>query len=189
MQTWLYVRTHAPTWKSIRCRRVSTENKNCMLKKTSIIKWGKTAWSVYAIPYSEKFSLVKNFAKMPPDSSEEVFAVFIFVERMCDALTTPLPVTRHANWRKDTERWSEEACATTACWTERFSTADLNFDNFRAHFFIFVKAGLSTKIKENSHPAKISHYTLSLWMLFVDITNLTLHCFNLISHREVTSRS
>ena len=121
---------------------------------TSMIKWRKTAWSVYAILYSRKFSLVKNLKKISPDSSEEIFAGFIFMERMYDALTTPLPVAWHANWRKDTERWSEEACATTACWTETFSTADLNF---KAHFFttcIFVEAGLSTKIKRKFAPSK-----------------------------------
>ena len=42
------------------------------------------------IPYSGKISLVQNFAEMRPDSLEE-----IFVELMCDALTTPLPVDGH----------------------------------------------------------------------------------------------
>ena len=49
---------------------------------------------------------------MCPDSSEEIFVVFIFAERMCDALTTLLLVeshTPHANRKNDTERRSEEA--------------------------------------------------------------------------------
>ena len=75
-------------------------------------------FSPIGVPYSGKFSLVQNFAKMPPDSSEEIFMVFIFTERMCDTLTTPLPVDSHAphaNRKKnDTERRSEEECATTA---------------------------------------------------------------------------
>ena len=33
------------------------------------------------IPYSGKFSLVQIFAEKRPDSSEEIFAVFIFAER------------------------------------------------------------------------------------------------------------
>ena len=32
------------------------------------------------IPYSRKFSLVQIFAEKHPDSSEEIFAVFIFAE-------------------------------------------------------------------------------------------------------------
>ena len=32
------------------------------------------------ILYSGKFLLVQNFAKMPPDLSEEIFVVFIFTE-------------------------------------------------------------------------------------------------------------
>ena len=66
------------------------------------------------ILYSRKFSLVQNFAKMPPDSSEEIFMVFIFAERMRDALTTPLLVdghTPHANRRNDEAK--KQACATT----------------------------------------------------------------------------
>ena len=44
--------------------------------------------------------------------SEEIFTVFIFTERMCDAQTTPLlpdDHTPHVNQRNDTERQSEEA--------------------------------------------------------------------------------
>ena len=44
------------------------------------------------------------------------FHGFYFVERMHNALTTPLPVDGHAwhaNWRNDTEWQSEKACATT----------------------------------------------------------------------------
>ena len=32
------------------------------------------------LPYSGKFSLVQIFAEKRPDSSEEIFAVFIFVD-------------------------------------------------------------------------------------------------------------
>ena len=49
---------------------------------------------------------------MCPDSSEEIFVVFIFAERMCDSLTTPLLVeshTPHANRKNDTERQNDEA--------------------------------------------------------------------------------
>jgi len=50
---------------------------------------------------------------MHPDSPEEIFAVFIFVERMCNALTTPyIPVDGHTPWanrRNDTKWRSEEA--------------------------------------------------------------------------------
>ena len=35
---------------------------------------------VEGVPYSGKFSLVQNFTEMRPDSSEEIFAVFIFVD-------------------------------------------------------------------------------------------------------------
>ena len=48
---------------------------------------------------------------MPQDSSKEIFTVYIFAERMCDALTTTLPVDGHAqhvNRRNNTEQ-SEEA--------------------------------------------------------------------------------
>ena len=50
--------------------------------------------------------------EMRPDSSEEIFAVFIYTERMHNALTTPLPVdghAPHANQRNDTEWQSEKA--------------------------------------------------------------------------------
>ena len=97
---------------------------------------------------------------------------------MCDALTTPLQVDSHAphmKWRNDSEWQSEEASlcnnsvvfllcgdfcvyisiktATAgeklACWTEGFSTTDLNFDldfdNFRVSllgsFRILLVAG------------------------------------------------
>ena len=51
--------------------------------------------------------------KIPPDSSEEIFVVFIFAEQMCVALTTPLPVdghAQHANRRNDEVK--KQACAT-----------------------------------------------------------------------------
>ena len=135
------------------------------------IRWcGYTIWSwleqllswhclLQVMPYSRKFSLVQNFAKMPSDSSEEIFAMsFFFAEWMCDALTTPLPVvglTGEPRKRHWTTKWSSlcndglvfilcgSVCnyesirpATVgeklACWTEGFSTADLNFDNFGA---------------------------------------------------------
>ena len=112
-------------------------------------------------PYSGKFFLAQNFTKLHQDSSEEIFTVFIFMEQMLDALTIPLPVdghAPHANQRNDTQWWSEEASlynsdllfllcgglhnyesirtATVseklAFWTERFRTADLDFDNLRA---------------------------------------------------------
>ena len=35
---------------------------------------------------------MQTFVEMHPDSSEEILAVFIFTERLRDALTTPLPV-------------------------------------------------------------------------------------------------
>ena len=35
----------------------------------------------HKLPYSGKFSLVQNFTVMCPDSSEEIFAVFIFTEQ------------------------------------------------------------------------------------------------------------
>ena len=49
----------------------------------------------HLLPYSGKFSLVQNFTEMHPDSSEEIFTVFIFMEQRHDTLTTPLPVDSH----------------------------------------------------------------------------------------------
>ena len=52
------------------------------------------------VPYSGNFSLVQNCAEKCTDSSEEIFAVYIFAERMRDGLITPLPVdgpVPHAN--------------------------------------------------------------------------------------------
>ena len=60
-------------------------------------------------------------------------------------------------------------------------TADLNFKAqiFAGCKFSFYFRG-QTCFHKNTSCEKISHYTVSLWMLFVDITILTLHCFNLI---------
>ena len=113
-------------------------------------------------PYSGKFFLVQNFTKLHQTLQKKIFTVFIFIfmEQMLHALTTPLPVdghAPHANQRNDTERWSEEASLCNnnllfllcgglrnyesirtaavgeklAFWTERFCTADLDFDNLR----------------------------------------------------------
>ena len=49
---------------------------------------------------------------MPPNSSQEIFALYDFVEQMYDTLTTPLAVDghiSHVNQRNDTERRSKEA--------------------------------------------------------------------------------
>ena len=40
------------------------------------------------LPNRGKFSLVQIFVEMRPNPSEEIFTVFIFTERKCDALTT-----------------------------------------------------------------------------------------------------
>ena len=40
---------------------------------------------------------------MGPYPSEEIFAAFIFAERKCDALTTPLPDDGHAPYARVTE--------------------------------------------------------------------------------------
>ena len=43
---------------------------------------------------------------MRPDFTEEILAVFIVTERMCDILTTPLPVdgyATHVNQRNNTQ--------------------------------------------------------------------------------------
>ena len=63
------------------------------------------------IPYRGKFSLVQNLAEMRLVSPEEIFAVFIFAERMCNINHT-LPVDGHTprvNQRNDTERRRQEA--------------------------------------------------------------------------------
>ena len=95
------------------------------------------------------------FAEMCPNPSEEIFAVFIFAERKRDALTTPLPDDTHAPYARVTEEmtlndngllfllcrvFSNYESIKTACrcglktglLSRRFSTADLNFDNFQA---------------------------------------------------------
>ena len=56
----------------------------------SNIRWG--------LPYSGKFSLVQIFAEKGLDSSEEIFAVFIFAD--ADTLATLLPVDGHAPYPK-----------------------------------------------------------------------------------------
>ena len=45
--------------------------------------------------YSGKFSLVQIFTEMRPYAPEEIFVVFISMERKRDALTTPLPDDGH----------------------------------------------------------------------------------------------
>ena len=128
----------------------------------SIHKWIQqyhlcSMYSRLCIPYSRKFSPVQIFTEKRPDSSEEIFAVFI--SRMRDALATPLPVDSYvpyANRRNDTEWRSKEASlcnnglifllrgglrnyegiktATAGekpgCWIQY--TGELKFDNFGA---------------------------------------------------------
>ena len=43
-------------------------------------KLGSGGAGTACIPYSGKFSLVQIFAEKGPDSSEEIFAVFIFAD-------------------------------------------------------------------------------------------------------------
>ena len=90
--------------------------------------------------------------EMRPDSSKEIFVAFIFADQVHDTLTTP-----HVN-RKKKRHWTAkrklslynnslvfllcgdhrnyESIRTAAvgeklaCWTEGFSSADLDFDNF-----------------------------------------------------------
>ena len=59
-------------------------------------------------PYSGKFSLVQIFAEKRADSSEEIFAVFIF--RGCGTLWPhPYQLMAMPHMRNGTERQSEEA--------------------------------------------------------------------------------
>ena len=52
-----------------------------------LITFKREPYTSEHVPYSGKVSLVQNFAEMRPVSSEE-----FFVERIHDALTTPLQV-------------------------------------------------------------------------------------------------
>ena len=52
---------------------------------------------------------MQNFAEMSPDSSEEIFAVFISAKRIRHALTTPLQLMAIPHMRSDIELQSEEA--------------------------------------------------------------------------------
>ena len=56
------------------CAMVSIIYKaGCLLKTLSI-----SIWPFHLIPYSGKFSLVQNFAELPPSPSEENFVVLNF---------------------------------------------------------------------------------------------------------------
>jgi len=50
------------------------------------------------VPYSGKFSLVQIFAEKRPDSSEEIFTVFIFADAGRSGHT--LPVDGHTSYAK-----------------------------------------------------------------------------------------
>ena len=107
-------------------------------------------WKRGWVPDTHNFRFVLNFTVMSLDSSEQIFAIFIFVEWMSEALATPLPVDGHVphmNRRNNTEQGRKEASlcnngrvfllygglrnyksirtATVgeklACWTERFT--------------------------------------------------------------------
>ena len=57
---------------------------------------------------------MQRFVEMGPYPSEEIFAAFIFAERKCDALTTPLPDNGHTPYARVTE--AKQACATSFVW-------------------------------------------------------------------------
>ena len=112
--------------------------------------------SMLQIPYSGKFSLVHNLVEMDPDSFKEIF-IFAEMNMWCsDHTPTSYGHAPHTNWRNDTEWQSKEAslCSNSLVFllcgglcnyesiktavigkktgSEGFSTADLDFDNFRA---------------------------------------------------------
>ena len=63
-----------------------------LVKFTKTLVWTMQYTCSYIhVPYRKKFSLVQIFSEKHPDSSEEIFAVFIF-RGTRDALTTLLPV-------------------------------------------------------------------------------------------------
>ena len=113
------------------------------------------------LPYSGKFSLVQIFAEKRPDSSEEIFTVFIFADagRFGHTPTSWWPRLICETALNDEAK--KNACATTA-WSAfcveafaitkvsrlpprarnrriGFSTADLGFDNFgTSHGFVGI---------------------------------------------------
>ena len=126
------------------------------------------------IPYSGKFSLVQIFAEKRPDSSEEIFAVFIFAERgtlwphpyrlmwhlrsvsygfvgILYSRRLILLYSNHLEGRHTVENHLIHISTRTHVMTSSISIL--------VHFFavfIFAEAGVSTK-----NPAKISRYTVS----------------------------
>ena len=120
-----------------------------MIKPSCLVKGAFDCLTSVVLLHSKYHivSLVQNFTKMCPDSSEENFCGF-YLEWICDTLTTPLPVDGHApqctcepknntEWRSESQacgfvwRPSQFENAVVgkklACWTEGFRTADFHF--------------------------------------------------------------
>ena len=94
---------------------------------------------------------MQKFAKLRQDSSGQIFAVFIFVERMRDALTTPTPVdghAPHANQRNNTERQSKEASLCNNGLVFLLCGGLRNYDKYQAtvgeKLFFFLTEGICT---------------------------------------------
>ena len=66
------------------------------------------------IPYSGKFSLVQIFAEKRPDSSEEIFAVFIFADAGRSGHTPTSGWPRLICETALNDEAKKQACATTA---------------------------------------------------------------------------
>ena len=55
-------------------------------KSVALTLWvfaGSTSFLMHIIPYSRKFLRVQTFAKMPPETPEEIFAVLTLVTKPC----------------------------------------------------------------------------------------------------------
>ena len=105
-------------------------------------------------PYSGTFSLVQNFAEMHPDSSEEIF---IFVERMRDALTTPIPVDDHAPHSRS------HGYSTTSYRRTHIMTSSISILVHIFVGFIFAEAGPPAKIANISTQRKFP----TIWYMYV----------------------
>ena len=115
------------------------------------------------VSYSAKFSLVQNFSEMHPDTSEEIFTVYIFAGRIWDALTTTLPVDDHgphANWRDDDEAKKQHVQQWPSLPFARNYKAGLK-EAYSSCSMSFHKATLALRWHAHAHPV----LPLTLWPL------------------------
>ena len=131
-------------------------------------------YEFYCIQYGGKFSLVWNFAEMHPDSSEDIFPVFIFAKWMRDALNYKFVAilyssrliiiySDHLESRHTVENHLVYM-GTSSYWCMQYWRHN---SIFRGFYFRW-----SRSVRENLHPAKMSHcmvfckYSIFISVLF-----------------------